>query len=106
MPVYVDDMHKTSMGRYGRMKMCHMVADTVDELHAMADKIGVARQWYQGPPKTINPHYDICTKMRDRAIACGATELTMRQAVHVINGMQRKAIEDYMASQIKTPPDL
>lgn len=73
MAVYVDDMYKYPMGRYGRMKMSHMIADTEDELHAMADKIGVARKWYQGD------HYDICMEKRRRAVEAGATELTIRE---------------------------
>ena len=43
MAVYVDDMR----ANFGRMKMCHMIADTIDELHTMADRIGVARRWFQ-----------------------------------------------------------
>ena len=43
MTVYVDNMQAS----YGRMKMCHMVADSTDELLAMADRIGVARKWLQ-----------------------------------------------------------
>ena len=78
MTVYVDDMHKTAMGSYGRMKMCHMIADRVDELHAMADKIQVKRKWYQGPPVTVNPHYDICMAKRALAVEFGAQEVTMR----------------------------
>jgi hypothetical protein len=31
--------------------MCHMWADTLDELMAMADRIGVARRWIQGHPQ-------------------------------------------------------
>lgn len=64
MPVYVDDMHAP----FGRMLMCHMVADTLDELHAMADRIGVARRWYQGPPVTRWPHYDIALSKRALAV--------------------------------------
>lgn len=66
MTVYVDNMR----ARYGRMVMCHMIADTEDELHAMADRIGVARKWFQGD------HYDICLKMRARAVSFGAVELS------------------------------
>jgi len=51
------------------MIMCHMLADTVDELHAMADKIGLKREWYQ--PKSI-PHYDVCQAKRRLAIKNGA----------------------------------
>ena len=49
MTVYVDDMYRYPMGRYGRMKMSHLVADSEAELLAMADKIGLARRWIQHP---------------------------------------------------------
>jgi hypothetical protein len=70
MSVYVDDMRAS----YGRMKMCHMIGDTPDELHAMADRIGVNRKWYQGD------HYDIALSRRALAVAAGAIEITQRQA--------------------------
>lgn len=73
MVVYVDDMHKAPMGRFGRMKMSHMIADTEAELHAMADRIGVARRWYQGD------HYDIALSKRALAVAAGAVEVTLKQ---------------------------
>jgi uncharacterized protein YerC len=56
------------------MTMCHMIADTEAELHAMADRIGVARRWHQGD------HYDICLSKRALAVAAGAREITWRQA--------------------------
>lgn len=90
MTVYVDDMYKSPMGQLGRMKMSHMIADTVDELHEMADKIGVARKHYQGPPVTINPHYDICHSKRASAIWHGAKEITMREAVDIIKAQRGK----------------
>lgn len=70
MTVYVDDM----AAPYGRMVMFHMVADTDDELHAMADKIGVARRWHQ-KPGTPHSHYDICKKKRAEAVRLGAVEI-------------------------------
>ena len=70
MTVYVDDMRAP----YGRMIMCHMIADGDDELHAMADAIGVARRWHQGD------HYDICLTKRALAVKRGAREITWRQA--------------------------
>jgi hypothetical protein len=74
--VYVDDMNAA----YGRMKMCHMLADTDAELHAMADQIGVARKWWQSPAKTSGSHYDIALSKKALAIAAGAVEITWRQA--------------------------
>lgn len=59
---------------FGRMVMCHMIADTAAELHAMADRIGVARRWYPGN------HYDIALSKRALAVAAGAVEITWRQA--------------------------
>lgn len=38
--VYVDNFESS----YGRMIMCHMIADTKEELLEMVDKIGVARK--------------------------------------------------------------
>jgi len=72
MTVYVDDMYRFPMGRFGRLKMSHMIADTDDELHAMADRIGVARRWFQGD------HYDIAMSKRELAIAAGAVAVPMR----------------------------
>lgn len=79
MAVYVDDMHADPMGRYSRMKMSHMIADTDEELHAMADKIGVQRRWFQ-KPGTPGRHYDIALSKRALAVTAGAVEITMRQA--------------------------
>jgi hypothetical protein len=68
MTVYVDDM----CAHFGRLIMCHMIADTEAELHAMADAIGVARRWYQ------RDHYDIALSKRAQAVALGAQEITWR----------------------------
>lgn len=75
MTVYVDDMKAL----FGRMVMCHMLADTDAELHAMADRIGVARRWHQAPPRH-DSHYDIALSKRAIAVAQGAVEITWRQA--------------------------
>lgn len=64
MTVYVDDMR----AQYRRMVMCHMLADTDDELHAMAARIGVARKWWQSPEKTSGSHYDIALSKRALAV--------------------------------------
>jgi hypothetical protein len=68
MTVYVDEMRHA----FGRMIMCHMWADTLPELLAMADRIGVQRKWLQQPPKASWIHFDVSLTMKARAIAAGA----------------------------------
>lgn len=75
MTVYVDDMRAP----FGRMVMCHMIADTDEELHAMADRIGVNRKWFQ-KPGSPRRHYDISLGKRALAVAAGAVEITAKQA--------------------------
>ena len=77
MTVYVDDMKWPYRG----MIMSHMTADTVDELHAMADKIGLKRKWFQ---KKSIPHYDICQSKRSEAITNGVISETTKQFVRRI----------------------
>jgi len=68
MAVYVDHMRAA----YGRMKMCHMVADSVAELLNMADLIGVDRKWFHA---LSHPHFDICLAKRKLAVRHGAIEV-------------------------------
>lgn len=76
MTVYVDDVEHP----FGRMLMCHLWADTLEELLAMVDRIGVARKWIQGHPilsfgKHKNAswvHFDIAKGKKALAIAAGA----------------------------------
>lgn len=76
MTVYVDDVRHP----FGRMVMCHMWADTLDELLAMAERIGVQRKWIQGHPTLSMPkarnagwvHFDISLDKKSRALAAGA----------------------------------
>lgn len=75
MSVYVD----SAFIPYGRMLMCHMIADTLPELHNMAHHLGMLLTWFQYPPKASFPHYDISKAYRARAIALGAIEVDRRQ---------------------------
>lgn len=78
MAVYVDNMEAP----FGNMVMCHMWADSDDELLEMADKIGVQRKWIQGHPtlsfgKHKNAqwvHFDIAKSKRALAVKHGAIE--------------------------------
>jgi hypothetical protein len=72
--VYVDNMQAP----FGNMIMCHMIADTTEELIAMAKKIGVAERWIQDKG-TYSEHFDICLTKRKKAVAEGAKEITMME---------------------------
>lgn len=77
MTVYVDDMYRYPLGQFGRMKMSHLMADTTEELLAMADRIGVRRKWIQHPG-TDGEHFDIAIEKRRLALAAGAVPVTLR----------------------------
>jgi formyltetrahydrofolate hydrolase len=79
MAVYVDEARHP----YGRMMMCHMMADSTAELLAMADRIGVARKWIQ-KAGTPYEHFDISKGKRAEAIAAGANEVTSRDLGRII----------------------
>lgn len=51
---------------------CHLIADSLDELHAFAASVGMKRAWFQ--PKS-SPHYDLTESRRKRAVQLGAIEL-------------------------------
>lgn len=70
MSVYVDNMRAP----YGRMIMCHMWADTEEELLSMVDKIKIQRKWIQRPPKASWVHFDISIGKKALAIGFGAIE--------------------------------
>lgn len=78
MSVYVD----AAVWPYGRMTMCHLLADSLDELHAMVDAIGVQRRWFQNKPGF--PHYDICKAKRAQAVALGAIEISRKEFVDLV----------------------
>lgn len=79
MSVYVDD----PIHPFGRMMMCHMVADTRDELVDMARRIGVAVFWIQ-KIDTPREHFDICKSKRAKAIKAGARPVDSGQIVEIM----------------------
>ena len=85
--VYVDTMRAT----FGRMVMAHMIADTHDELIAMADKIGVDVKWIQRRGHAYE-HFDITLGRKKLAIQFGAKEITQREMLKIINAKKRMSI--------------
>jgi hypothetical protein len=74
--VYVDDARIRWRGRL----WSQLVADTPDELHTAAARLGLRREWAQDKGRTL--HYDLPEELRARAIASGvATPITWRELV-------------------------
>lgn len=87
MSVYVDDARNP----YGRMLMCHMVADRIEELLLMADRIGLARRHFQ--PGSF-PHFDLSLGYRDRALRHGAIAVDRRGLVGVMRAYRQLLARD------------
>ena len=96
MSVYVD--HAFAVGDWGRWSGGgHMQADTLDELHAFAARIGLRRESFQSKPgRPENDHYDLTRASRELAITLGAmTEdrragTRRRQAIRHARGASRQ----------------
>jgi len=69
--------------KLGRMKMSHMIASTIDELHEMADQLGIDRKHFQN--KNGKPHYDICKTNKTMAFKLGALEVNDREIIYHLN---------------------
>jgi hypothetical protein len=94
--VYVDNARiPAPIGRL-RGTFSHMFADSKEELHAFAERIGLKREWFQDPVVYGKPpakpgsraaenwHYDVTESMRKRAIALGAVAIEWRQMPELI----------------------
>ncbi|MFZ6768033.1 DUF4031 domain-containing protein [Undibacterium sp. Di26W] len=74
MAVYVDRARYELRGEL----WCHMVADSIDELHAFAKSLGLRKDWFQS---TSFPHYDLTVFFREKALYLGAIEGGRRQII-------------------------
>jgi len=87
MAVYVDDANIQASVQNGSRThtsaWCHLTADTPDELHAFAARLGLKRSYFQpGTPLGGKPspfwHYDVTAGKRAQAVALGAAEVPAR----------------------------
>ena len=70
MSVYVDDAVHPWRGQ----RWAHLMADTLEELHAMAQRLGIPRRAFQN--KTSGAHYDVTADLREDAIRFGAIAIS------------------------------
>jgi hypothetical protein len=75
MACYVDRLRRyTGTGFFKNKPSCHLWADSLEELHVFATRLGLKRAWFQDHPKL--PHYDLVKSRRDKAVRLGAKEAT------------------------------
>ena len=70
MAVYVDDAVTLWRGH----RWAHLMADTLDELHAFAAQLGLLREKFQD--KTSGAHYDVPAPVREDALRLGAIPIS------------------------------
>lgn len=77
--IYIDDASIP----FQRMIMCHMIADTSQELKDMAVALGLNLKWiqYHG---TYREHFDVCKKYRAVAIELGAKPVTQKELARIV----------------------
>lgn len=86
MSVYID-----SEGIYWKGRTwCHLVADSLDELHSFAAQLGLQRKWFQS--KSFYPHYDVTLSVRDRAIQLGAIDAGRKQIIGCCKQMRAEVL--------------
>ena len=91
MSAYLDPLAGHGWVLRGRhVKSCHLIADTIDELHVVAAAAGCRRDWFQEPPKASFPHYDLTESRREAAIRAGAIALPRREFVEKLQGIRAR----------------
>jgi len=68
--VYIDDAVHPWRGE----RWAHLMADTLPELHAMAQQLGIPRRAFQN--RRSGAHYDVPAPLREQAIALGARAIS------------------------------
>ncbi|EKJ8514540.1 TPA: DUF4031 domain-containing protein [Pseudomonas aeruginosa] len=91
MAVYVDSEEILWRGKL----WCHLVADTLDELHEFAARLGLRRSWFQC---RNYPHYDVTVSVRMRALKMGAIDADRDTIVDRCKKMKLELRQHMLAS--------
>jgi hypothetical protein len=86
MTVYVDDFRVPWRGD----RWSHLIADSAEELHAFAARLGLQRrQFHHKPALPWKDHYDVPEAKRRQAIGLGAGPITTAEAVRILRTRRR-----------------
>jgi hypothetical protein len=89
MAVYVDSLRACLRNPNWKWhSSCHLIADTVAELHAFARGIGMKREWFQMGSGAF-PHYDLTPGKRKEAVAAGAVEIDRHTLIMLMKRFRR-----------------
>jgi hypothetical protein len=78
--VYLDDWRQPAHLGPVDDRWSHLVADTDEELHAFAARLGMKRAWFQSNARRPHQaHYDVPDRLRPQALELGAVAVTWRQ---------------------------
>lgn len=86
MAVYVD----AAIWKWRGLRWCHLLADDTSELHRFALTLGIKQTSYQGPPKTVTPHYDLTAYERRLALRSGAISCSREAIIAVRHRLREK----------------
>lgn len=96
MAVYVDNERIAWKGK----QWCHLVADTLPELHDFARQLGLRRAWFQ--ERASYPHYDVTTAVRGRALGMGALQVDRTQLMDCCRRLKAELTASRTASGTMT----
>jgi hypothetical protein len=95
---YVDTVRSYPDAGLRFTEYCHLLADTREELHAMAAAVGMPRRAFQDHPWRW--HYDLPAPLRERAVARGATVVTMHEVGALLRRRRSELLADNGATDI------
>ncbi len=78
-------MERSGAWRYA--EACHLLADTLEELHAAARGLGLKPEWFQVGRV---PHYDLTKNKRTLAVVLGAGLASRDKVAELIQRWQEK----------------
>jgi hypothetical protein len=96
MAVYIDDWRVP----WRCEEWSHLIADTTQELHAFAARLGLgARRFHHKPTRPWKDHYDVPESLRSQAILLGAKSIASEEAARMLRA-RRLALREGV-----TPPE-
>jgi hypothetical protein len=111
MAVYVDDFHTPARVGGLTARWSHLIADSRDELHAFAERLGLRREWFQDPvingkPPRPQPgsraaegwHYDVTESKRREALQLGAKAISWLDLHQVIEARLQRTLYAWVSS--------